>query len=118
MVLRFHDGQSYNDVDDDNPLPVKVVTDAAQSDDILTGQVSVGTTMTLIVAANPARKSVLITNITGTQVIYVGPLGVTTSNGSYLHSAAGSNVTINTKAAVYGIAVTAAQTVSYLEEQS
>src|SRR3990167_11394041 len=56
-----------------------------------TEQVSVGTSATLIASANPFRKSIKFTNITGTQISYLGfSNAVSSSTGDYLHSAAGS----------------------------
>src|SRR3990167_10329349 len=117
-TLRFHDGQAYLEASNEEPYPVKVMSDV-QSRGIsgTVKQVSCGTTATLLAPANPRRRSVKITNITGTQLIYLGfDSGVLTTNGDYLHSVAGSNTTIFANNAIFGIAVTAAQTVSVLEE--
>jgi len=77
------------------------------------GNISVGTTPTLIKAANTARKSLLIQNL-GTGAIYIGGSTVSTANGIKLD--AGENITIDrTTAAVYGIS-TATQDVRFLEE--
>ena len=73
---------------------------------------------TLVAPANPFRKSILITNITGAQVVYLGFDKVPTSaTGHYLHSAAGSSVTIYAKSAIWGLSITAAQTLSVMEEE-
>ena len=83
-----------------------------------TEQVSVGTSATLIAPANPHRKSIKITNVTGTQLVYVGfSNAVTSSNGDYMHSSAGSNTTLAVSGQVWGIAAVSAQTVSVLEEE-
>lgn len=70
-----------------------------------------------LVAARAGRRSVTITNITGTQPVYIlttnAITGVTT--GDYIPSTAGSSKTIPTVAAVFGTSPTAAQTVSVLE---
>jgi hypothetical protein len=74
-------------------------------------------TSLLLVAARTGRQSVTITNITGTQPVFLvstaNATGATT--GAYLGAAAGSSVTINTSAAIYGTSPTAGQTVSVLE---
>lgn len=71
----------------------------------------------LLVAARTGRQSVTITNITGTQPVFLvnaaNATGATT--GAYLGAAAGSSITINTAAAVYGTSPTAGQTVGVLE---
>ena len=83
-----------------------------------TSQVSVGTTATRIAGANPFRKSLKITNVTGTQLIYLGfSNAVSSSTGDYLHSAAGSNTTIDVSGEIWGIAITGAQTVSVMESE-
>ena len=83
-----------------------------------TEQVSVGTSVTRIASANPYRKSIKITNVTGTQLIWLGfDNGVTASTGDYLHSAAGSNTTLAVAGEIWGIAATSAQTVSIMEEE-
>ena len=83
-----------------------------------TEQVSVGTVATLIAPANPHRKSLKITNVTGTQIVYLGfTNGVSSSTGDYLHSAAGSNTTIDCKDQIWGIAITGAQTVTIMETE-
>ena len=80
-----------------------------------TNQVSVANTETLIVAANPTRRAVIITNL-GTTAVYLGnSTGVTTGNGDLLPGIVGASVTIPTTAAIYGIAATGSQSVSFLE---
>lgn len=72
---------------------------------------------TLLVAARAGRTSVVITNITGTQPVYLVASAVTTgaTTGHFVGGAAGSTVTIETQAAIYGTSPTAGQTVSVLE---
>ena len=85
-----------------------------------TSQVAPVTTAggTLIIGANPYRKSVLITNITGAQVVYYGFNKVPTSaTGGYIHSAAGSSVTLYSREEIWGLSITAAQTLSVTEEE-
>lgn len=101
-------------VSSSNPLPARIVD---QPVTFRTGQVSVATTATQIVGANSKRKSIKITNVTGTQVVYLGPNQlVSTGNGDYLHSVAGSNTSLSASDEIWGIAVTAAQTVSWMED--
>ena len=83
-----------------------------------TSQVSVATTVTLIASANPYRKSIKITNVTGTQLVWIGfTNAVSSTTGDYLHSVAGSNTTLAVSGQIWGIAATGAQTVSILEEE-
>jgi len=105
-------------VDTDNALPVMVMDDV-QSTNIVgtTKQVVVATSATLIADVNLARRSVLITQITGTQICYISfNNGVLSSNNHFLGATAGNNVTIYSKGQVWGIAASSAQTVSVLEE--
>ena len=97
------------------PIPTR---DAIVSVVGRTEQVSVATTVTRIAGANPWRKSIKITNVTGSQLVWIGfSNAVTTSTGDYLHSAAGSNTTLAVSGEIWGIASTGAQTVSVLEEE-
>lgn len=68
-----------------------------------------------IVAARAGRQSVTITNITGTQPVYLGPSGVTVGTGIFLAGVAGASITIPTSAAIFATSPTAAQTLSFLE---
>lgn len=76
-----------------------------------TGQVSVANTATSILAGDPQRTNVLITNA-GTVAVYIGNSAVTTANGAYLP--AGTSISIPTKDAVFGISSGATQTVTFL----
>lgn len=80
---------------------------------IATGQVSVGTSSTLIAAARTGRQAITVVSTTAL-VFYVGNTGVTTATGQYVAAAAGASITINTSAAIYGVAA-APVTVSYME---
>ena len=86
-------------------------TSEKSPDNILSGQVAVGTSSTLVVAARAARKSVTLTP-TSSVVYYVGPTGVSTTTGVYV--AAGASITISTTAAVYAVGA-AGFTLSYVE---
>lgn len=88
---------------------------AKGSGGIATSQVSVGVAATQIVAARAGRGAVTITNVTGAQQIFIGVAGVTATTGTLLPAAVGASLTIPTNAAIFGIALTAAQTVSVLE---
>lgn len=97
------------------PLPTGAAKDRATSTAQNNGQVSVTTSPTQIVAANSARKRIVITN-TGSTAVYLGPSGVATSTGHLLAGAAGYPFVIYTKAAIYGIVGAGTQTVTYWEE--
>lgn len=77
-----------------------------------TGQVSVASTATLIIAAGN-RQGVLITNPSSTVTVYIGGSGVTTGNGQELLP--GNSITLPVVSAVYGIVATGTQVVSYVE---
>lgn len=72
---------------------------------------------TLIVPARAGRQSVVISNITGTQPVYIVDSAATTgaTTGFFIAGTAGASVTIATAAAIYATSPTAAQTLSYLE---
>lgn len=72
---------------------------------------------TLIVPARAGRQSVVISNITGTQPVYIVSSASTTgaTTGFFIAGTAGASVTIATAAAIYATSPTAAQTLSYLE---
>jgi len=107
----------------DNPLYVAIVQDI-QSQRIQKKQgqppVVVSTSVvTLIAAANPMRRSILLTNVTGTQLCYLDTNGQvsSTSYGTLLTGTVGSSVTFFTKDAIYGLSATAAQTIGVWEEE-
>lgn len=77
-----------------------------------TGQVSVGTGATLIIAAG-TRQGVLITNPSTSVTVFIGGSGVTTGNGQELLP--GNSITLPAVSAIYGIVAASTQVVSYLE---
>lgn len=86
---------------------------------IASAQVSVAATQTSIVAARTGvpgtgRVSVTIVNTTTTP-IYLGPTGVTTSNGQLLPGVVGASITLNTNAQIFGIVGTGTATVTEME---
>lgn len=82
---------------------------------LLTAQVSVATSDTAVVAARALRRSVTITNVTGTQDLYCSNTTATTANGQIIPGVKGASWNISTTAAIRCIAVTGAQTVSIAE---
>jgi hypothetical protein len=105
-------GSSYQaDVNSANELLVAVATSTGGVLNA-TGQVSVGVTATLIIAAN-TRQGVLITNPSTTVTVYIGGSGVTTGNGQALTP--GCSLSLPIVGAVYGIVASSTQTVSYVE---
>jgi hypothetical protein len=119
FTLSFFDGQGHRDVANDNPYPVKIMEDV-QSANITgtTKQVVVSETLvTLIADANPNRRSILLTQKTGAQIVYYGfNTSVSATTGGYIAAAAGSSVTLTAKGAIYGLSITAAQTLAVVEE--
>jgi hypothetical protein len=79
-----------------------------------TGQVSVTSAATQIVAGNGQREGVIITN-TGTVTVYLGGQAVTASTGHAL--LAGTAITLTCASPVYGITASTSSTVTFLEEQ-
>jgi hypothetical protein len=81
---------------------------------LATGQVSVGTTATLIVAQRSGRYGVTLINKGSTEVD-IGGSSVTTSTGSPLPAVQWASKTILTTAAIYGIVASGTQTVAFEE---
>ena len=113
-----HDGTTEAvPIDEGNPLPVTLIDTPLKTVKGRTWQVSVATSATLIAEANTRRKSIKITNLTGTQLIYIGfDATVISTTGDYLHSSDGSDTTTAATDTIYGIAAVSAQTVTVMEE--
>jgi hypothetical protein len=117
--LRFFDGQAHVEAGPSDPYPVRVVSEPEDREiDFRTFQVAVSEAApTLIIGANPARRSLLMTQKTGAQIVYFGSDNtVAAGTGGYLAAAAGSSITLTTSKAVWGLSITAAQTVAVTEE--
>lgn len=74
-------------------------------------------TSLLVVAARSGRRSVTVTNITGTQPVFLkGAADITgATTGFYLAAVAGASITIPYSGALYGTSPTAAQTLAVME---
>jgi len=94
-------------------MPLNPVLNGAAQ--IATNQVSVKTTLTLIIGPRSSRRGVIIENVTGSDVVYVGNNGASSTAGYPIPAVANASVYIPTTAAIYGIVVTTAQTVAALE---
>lgn len=122
-TLQFYDGQAYISVSNEEPWPVKIMQDVQSRNIVMATdgppQVVVSLTIaTLIAPANPNRRSLLLTNLTGTQLCHLGAAGVSaTTSRAILAASVGSNFTLYSKDAVYGLSITAAQTVLVWEEE-
>ncbi|MGA8169570.1 MAG: hypothetical protein WB816_01840 [Methylocystis sp.] len=84
---------------------------------LATSQASVGTSAAQIVAARAGasgtgRVAATLYNA-GSSTIYFGPSGVTTTSGMPLY--AGASATIDTTAAIYGVAAIGTQTIGVME---
>jgi hypothetical protein len=80
-----------------------------------TGQVSVASTATAIVAARATRRSIKITNL-GTNAVYIGfTSGVTITTGDMLLGTTGTFVSIPTNQAIWGITASTSVSVSTME---
>jgi hypothetical protein len=82
---------------------------------IATGQVSVTSSGTTLIAAERAGRGRITVIQHGTTPVYVGLTGVTTTTGALLAGVAGATLTFDTEAAIYG-ASGGTQTVSFVEE--
>lgn len=86
------------------------------SDEFTATQVSVGTTATLIAAANPNRKFIEIANTTAAALFIGGPTVATTTGHSL--AATSGRLTLSgavSTAAIYGIVAASTNTVTVLE---
>lgn len=92
-----------------NPVPIEPLG----SPDVATNQVTVADTATLIRAADPRRRGLLIVNH-GTTAVFVGDSTVTTTTGLLLAGVVGASVSVPTKGAVYGVVASGSQVVSYM----
>lgn len=74
-------------------------------------------TSLLVVAARAGRRSVMVTNITGTQPVFLKGIADITgaTTGFYLAAVAGASITIPYSGALYGTSPTAAQTLAVME---
>lgn len=99
-----------------DPLPVTEIQRPVRT--YVRPQIVVSTTVpTKIVSGDPNRRSVTITNITGTQNLFWShDKNVTTSNGDLIGSTSGAYLSIDTTGEVWCLAATSAQTVSVVEQ--
>lgn len=81
---------------------------------LATGQISIGTSSTLLVAARTGRAK-LIASVGAANTCAFGTNGVTTTTGFPLQPTAGASLMLDTAAAVYA-ACSATTTVSYIEQ--
>lgn len=77
------------------------------------GQASLTSVASQIVGVRATRRSVAIINLDSSATIYLGPAGVTTSNG--LAIPAGQSVSIPFTGAIYGVVSTGSVSVSFME---
>lgn len=82
---------------------------------LATAQVSVTTGNITVAASRALRRSVMITNDTGTGKIYCGNTGVTTSTGDAIAATAGSFKQYSTTAAIFCTVASVTQTVTVAE---
>lgn len=95
--LESADGNERLVVSRDRPLP----TSEAGADNLNAGQVTVTGTSTEILEENPTRRSVLIRNMSETEIVFLKSSEVTTANGTPLYPLEG--MVFETKTALYGI---------------
>lgn len=95
-------------------MPARI--DSNKSKTLTAAQVTVATTATLIAAANPNRKGIILFNNAAAAKVFVGPSTVTTSNGHAI--VAQTQLPIQgsiTTAAIYGIVAASTEVVTVLE---
>lgn len=92
-----------------------LLTSSGGAPNLTTAQVTVTTSNTAVVAARALRRSVTITNITGTQQVYCSGTTATTGNGQLIPAVVGASWNVSTTAAINCIAVSSSQTVSTSE---
>jgi len=78
-------------------------------------QVTVGTTATLLVAANIMDQTVLLHNL-GAGAVYLGDANVTTSNGYKLDNGDKLQVPVGDHEGLYGIAASGTHTIAVLKQ--
>ena len=121
IFVRPNDNEEAEEITLANQLPTRVMEDV-QSGNIralIPAPVVVATaSATRIVPANANRRSVLITQVTGAQLVYlhIDDDVSATRYGTVLTAAVGSSVTFYCKDAIWGIAATADQTCGVWEE--
>lgn len=94
-------------------MPLNPVLNGAAQ--IATSQVSVKTTLTPIIGPRTSRRGVIIENVTGSDTVYLGTSGSSSTTGYPLPAVANASVYIPTTAAIYGIVASTAQTVGVME---
>jgi len=93
-------------------IAVQQNTDGASQWD--TAQVALNSsTATLVLAANATRRSAIVSNMSATINIFVGPSTVTAANGQIIPP--GSSLTIPITAAIYAISASSTPSVSVAE---
>lgn len=91
------------------------VTTQVGTANFATGQISCASTATQIAASRATRRKITI-ETHGTTDAFLGPSGVTTSNGLKLKGIDGAEATLGITGAIYCIVASGTQTVSYIEE--
>ena len=81
---------------------------------ILTNQITITTTATQIVASRIGRRAVILASL-GSNPLYIGAAGVTTSTGMLLPQGTMPPLAVPATSAIYGIMSSGTQVVSVLE---
>ena len=116
-MLSYYDGEEVVETSIQDPFPFRNMNERSLRTTVLP-QVAISITVpTRICPANPSRRSVKVTNVTGSNIVWIGEdSSVTATTGDYLHSGIGSNNVYWGTGELWGLAVTAAQTVSVAED--
>lgn len=109
VAYAVQSGRNVGNADDDTQRTVQ-----ACAATITSGQATLSTAASQVVALSTTRRSIVIRNNDASISIYVGVTGVTSSTGVLVK--AGESISINTTAAIFAVAASATPTVSYLAE--
>ena len=82
---------------------------------ITTGQVTIGTSPTLIRAFEGNRIAIAVIQH-GTTDVFIGSSSVTIGTGALLVGVKGASIAVQTRAALYGVVQTGTQTVSWMTD--
>ena len=96
-------------------IVVNTVKTVERGTTIFSGNASVTTTSDVVLAANAARRTIVLTNL-GSDYVWIGDSGITANEGIRL--APGQTLTIDRAPtpAIYAVAASGTQTVSWFTE--
>ena len=117
VSVQLTSGQKLMRVFNTNAANLLATVTPVDAPNMAVGQITVATTVngTLIVAARPGRKQLIIIT-EGTMAVRMGPFGVTTGTGILLPGTANTGFTLpGYTGAIYGITASGTEAVSFIE---